>query len=169
MRLPQENRTWISNITKDKTEISKGTGYRYLNQEILATSYVLRAASPGTLLYILAIKNQSRPGDMSFGRNVWRQLPKTFLGAFSLSLWCVAGLAKCKRLESEEPLHKYNESRMQVVKTVHISSVMIRIQVPPLFKIIELYSIPTCCFRHLIYWYIWTSDRHKLKYIIYGA
>lgn len=74
-------------------------------------------------------------------RNVkaWRQLPKT-LGAFSLSLWCVGGSARCKRLETEGTLYKCNEPSMQVVKTVHISSVMIRIQMPHLFSIIRILS-----------------------------
>lgn len=70
-------------------------------------------------------------------RKVWRQLPKTFLGAFSLSLWCVGRPARGRRLETEEPSYKYNESRMQVV-----SSVMIRIQVPLLFKINRIIFYP---------------------------
>lgn len=80
---------------------------------------------------------------MSFGKEKWgRQLPKTFLGAFSLSLGCVGEFARCKRLETEGTLFKYNESSMEVVKTVHISSVMISIQMPPLFNINRIIFYP---------------------------
>lgn len=46
-------------------------------------------------------------------------MPKTFLGAFGLSLGCVGEFARCRRLETEGALYKYIKFSMQVVKTSH--------------------------------------------------
>lgn len=140
MRLaPKRTGAWPSYVTKIKTDLQGDWLQVPKSRNAASLSInVLNSAPPGTLLHMQAIKSQSRPeGNICFWeRNgkVWRQLPKT-LGAFSLSLWCVGGSARCKRLETEGTLYKCNESSMQVVKTVHISSVMIRIQMPHLFNI----------------------------------